>query len=101
MKSQIIAWLLAGVLFLTSVSSLALCGWYVVSAKTGVATQNEVTQLNITGSAVRSLLIDSVEYSKRNAAITPLLQSLNVLPRAQASANPATTVPTTPKASSR
>lgn len=101
MKNQILAVILAGVMLLTSAGSLFMCGWYVLSAKQGIATQFEIAKVNVIGNTVRSLLVDSVEYSKHNPNITPLLQSCNVLPRTPQTPGPAPSAPAAPKSSSK
>lgn len=89
MRVQIVAAILAGVLFLSSLLTFGFCAWYVLSARANIATQGEIVRVNAHGAAVRALLMESAEYSKRHPSMTPLLQSLNVLPRAPLPTNQA------------
>jgi hypothetical protein len=81
MKIKMLLSTLAGLLLVTSAIAAGSCLWYVWSCRQDVAASLELERVNLRGKAVQALLRDSVEYSKHNPAIVPLLQNLNVLPR--------------------
>jgi hypothetical protein len=89
MKIRYAAAVLAGFLLLSSIMTAGLCTWLVWSSRQNMVVQAEVARLNALGGAIRALLMDSIEYSKRNPAMLPLLQSWNVLPRAAGTNQPA------------
>jgi hypothetical protein len=91
MKVQFLAAILAGVLLISSIATSAFCLWYVWSSRQNMRIQAEVVRLSALGNAVRAVLVESAEYSKRNPAMVPLLQTWNVLPRTGATNPPATT----------
>ena len=89
MKIHYLAAGLAGLLFLGSLCTCGLCLWYVWSYRQNMVVQTEVLRLSSTAAAVRSLLADSVEYSRRNSAILPLLKEWNLTPRIAPTNTPA------------
>ena len=80
MKTQRLTIALAGGLLVTSIFTVLLGAWYVISARQGVAAQADLAKVNFIQTATRSLLVDSVEYSKQHPGITPLLQSWSIAP---------------------
>lgn len=67
-------------LLLASVLSLAFfAGWYVLSVRQYRAVQAELALAEQNRSRLRLLVADCLEYRKRNSAIDPLLQSVNIL----------------------
>jgi len=70
---------------MSSIFTILLCVWYVLSARQSLFAQANVARVNFVENATRSLLMDAVEYSKQHPALTPLLQSWNVLPGASTS----------------
>jgi hypothetical protein len=86
MKNKLMAAPLAWLLLATSVLTVVFCLWFVWSSRQNLMAQVELERLNARGNALRALLQESVEFSKHNPAIVPLLQSLNVLPRGTNSA---------------
>jgi hypothetical protein len=81
MRIQYLARGLAYALLLSSLFTGALCLWCVWSSHQNNKVQRDVARLNAVATVVRSLLADSLEYSKHNPAMVPLLQQFNVLPR--------------------
>lgn len=71
---------------MSSIFTILLCVWYILSARQSLAAQADVAKVNFIENATRSLLMDAVEYSKQHPALTPLLQSWNVMPATGASA---------------
>ena len=65
---------LAGVSLISSVIAAGFCVWYVWSARQNLAAQTEIMHLNAKSQVVRALMLESVDYSKRNSAIVPILQ---------------------------
>ena len=67
-------------MLVTSIFAVLLGAWYVISSRQGVAAQTDLAKVNFIQTATRALLVDSVEYSKQHPALTPLLQSWNIVP---------------------
>jgi hypothetical protein len=80
MKIQRVTACLAGLALLSSAFASACCLWFVLSSRQNLAVQRDVMKINNFKTAMHSLLLDSIEYSKRNPSMVPLLQSWNVLP---------------------
>ena len=95
MRLQNAAAILVGLLLASSFCATGLSVWYVFSARQNMQAQREIAVLNARGNALRSLMGESIEYSKRNPAMVPVLQSWNILPRAS------TNQPTAPAGSGR
>jgi len=67
-------------LLLASVLSLGgFAGWYILSVRQYRAVQSELALAEQNRSRLRLLVADCLEYRKRNPAIDPLLQSVNIL----------------------
>lgn len=88
MKTQRLVIALAGGLLITSIFAVLLGLWFVLSARQGHAAQSDLVKANFLQSATRSLLVDSVEYSKQHPGLAPLLQSWNLLPPAGKTSTP-------------
>jgi len=81
MRMQYIAAGLAGMLFVSSIGTSGFCLWYVWSSRQNLQVQVDVMRINAGAAAVRSVLLESAEYSKHSPAMASLLQSWNVPPR--------------------
>ena len=84
---------LVGLLALSVLASIALCIFYVRAVGLAQTLQPEEQRLeaklmlvNRNRSIVRSMVDDALEYSKRNAAIDPLLQQFSLKPKPTAAA---------------
>ncbi|MBI5384559.1 MAG: hypothetical protein HZA90_07700 [Verrucomicrobia bacterium] len=101
MKTHILAAILGGVALITSLLAFGYCGYYVVSARAAMRTEGEFTRLNAISTAVRALLLDSLEYSKTHPSMTPLLQTWNIVARGPQATNPVPPLGIAPKTSTR
>jgi hypothetical protein len=99
MKSNFVATVLVAVLMVSAVATVGLCYWYVrvlVYAQAlqaqGQTLQRQLGVASRNNEIVRAMASDALEYSKRNPAIDPLLQQLDLKPKpsAGAPAKPAT-----------
>ena len=81
MKNSPLTTILVGVLAVISLWSLVLCGMYVHRSRQLVDLKNRAAAINYRQNAINSLVNDTVEYSKRNPAIEPILESAGVKPK--------------------
>jgi hypothetical protein len=88
MRIQFVAIGLAAILFVSSLAAAVLCLWYVWSYRQNMVVQNEMVRLNNVSAAVRSLVVDSFEYSKSNPSMLPVLKQFSIVPRAVATNQP-------------
>jgi hypothetical protein len=88
MKSNALTNLLVGLVVLTVLATTALALYYVRSVQKLNGLQLQTSIINRNRALASSLVNDAVEYSKRNPAIDPILQSIGVKPRAASSSAP-------------
>ena len=92
MKTNLSGVLLAVTLVLVALGTAWLFVSYVQLAEALQPLQDDVRQINGKQTAIQGLLVEAVEYSKRDPTIEPLLQSMGVRPRTNA-AQPAAKPP--------
>ncbi len=78
---------LVGVLFVSAALSVYYAVRFAYSTRDLRRIQPQVAEIQGRLNVAQSLLIETLEYSKRNPAIDPLLQSLNFKTNAPGSAN--------------
>jgi hypothetical protein len=76
------------VLALSTVLSVIFCALYISSTRELRRLQWQMTFINSRTSAITSLANETLEYSKRNPAIDPILEAFNIKPK---TGTPATT----------
>jgi hypothetical protein len=89
MKSNAVTNLLVGLVVLTVVATTSLALYYVRSVQNLNTLQLQTAIINRNRALANSLVAETVEYSKRNPAIDPILQSIGAKPRAGAPASQA------------
>ena len=72
-KSNPLAVVLVTALFLSALASSWFSAWWFLGARELQSIEYQYQSLNQVSAAMQSLANDSVEYSKRNPAIDPLL----------------------------
>ena len=77
-KKDSFAVLLVGLLFVSAIVSLVLAVWYGFNVRDLRRLQPQTAASQARLNLAQALLSDMLEYSKRNPAIDPLLQSLNL-----------------------
>lgn len=76
LKNNLLSMLLAGVLTLTSIGAAVMIYTYIQTATKVQHNQGLITVINRNQGSLQNLANDAVQYSRRNPAIDPLLQSL-------------------------
>ncbi len=92
MKLESLAAFLVGTLSVCAVAGVVLSANYWFSTRTLRRLQPQAMAYQARLSLAQALLNDTLEYSKRNPAIDPLLQSLNI----KTNGSPAATAPKPP-----
>jgi hypothetical protein len=82
--------ILLAVLAVSALASVVLCWQYIGNTRQLRQLNTTAAQINNNRALVQALAADAVEYSKRNPAIDPLLESIGAKP---AKAGAATTAP--------
>jgi hypothetical protein len=89
MKSNPLLVALVAVLVVCAVMTAVLSATFTLKLRKLGSMQARLIQINNVNSFLRSLSADSVEYSKKNPAINPLLQTFGVIsPEPKPAANP-------------
>ncbi len=88
MKNEPLIGTLVGVLALCALASVVLCYLYVAKSRELRALQGQVMLVTNRRAAFNALIVDSIEYSKKNSAINPILEAIGATPAKPA---PATT----------
>jgi len=88
-RANPIAVLLITVIFLFSLASCWFAGWWFLGARELQALEYQYQSMQQTSSAIQALANESIEYSRRNPSIDPLLQQfeLKSRPTSQAPTN--------------
>jgi hypothetical protein len=81
MKINLLTAVLVGVLLVCSLLATWISVRYFFSVKELQQLQGEMLRVNQTVAAVQSLAAQAVDYSKRNPAIDPILQSFELKPK--------------------
>ena len=94
MKNNPLAATLLGLLLVSTIFTTVLTYRYIASLRKLRGLQPAIVQINNNRNIMQALANDTVEYSKRNPSIDPLLQSVGLKPGpnapAAAAAKPAT-----------
>jgi len=80
MKNDSLSATLIGVLFLSAVLSLVFCGLYTKSSRDTRLLQSQIGNINNRRAYINALAGETLEYSKKNPAIDPILESAGVKP---------------------
>jgi hypothetical protein len=80
MRSNPVAAVLVGALFLSSLASCWSAAWWFLGARELQNLEYQFQALQRTSSAMQSLANDAIEYSRRNPSIDPLLQKFELKP---------------------
>ena len=70
-----------GVLTISALASVGLCWSYIGSAREFRALQAQAGMINNNRALIHALANDAMEYSKRNPAIDPILESVGLKPK--------------------
>ena len=73
--------LLVAVLAVSALTSVGLCFKYISNARQFRALNTQMSFINQRMTAVQALAADAVEYSKRNPAIDPILETIGAKPK--------------------
>jgi len=71
---------LLGVLTLSVLGSVVLCWLYISSVRELRSLQTQASMINKNRAVINALANDTVEYSKKNKEIDPILQSVGLKP---------------------
>jgi hypothetical protein len=94
MRNNQIAVVLAGLLLVSTLITAFLTIRYTLSVRKLQAYAARAVQANSSRSLVQSLINDTLEYSKKNPDINPLLQEVGVKPGGKVSAPVSAPAPT-------
>jgi hypothetical protein len=91
MKRDVLAMGLVGVLLVATLATAGICYWYLLTARNVRAMQGALSTANRNQQVMQALAIEVNEYAKRNRAIIPLLEDLNLRQRVPMTNAPAAT----------
>ena len=80
MKNNPLVTVLLGVLTLSVLGSVILCWLYISNMRELRSLQTQASMINNNRAVINALATDTVEYSKKNKAIDPILQSVGLKP---------------------
>lgn len=89
MKKDVLGMALVAVLFISTVTTGAMCYVYLKTSRAVRAAQYQVGQINRNKQVLQALAFDLNEYSKRNQSIVPLLDQMNLRMRTATANAPA------------
>ncbi len=81
MKSNPLTSILLGVLALSAVASVVCCYFFVSDTREKGSLNGVIMNFRIREPALNALVGDCLEYSKKNPAIDPLLESIGAKPK--------------------
>ena len=93
MKNSPLITILLGVLTVSALASVVLCWLYISNTRQLRSLQSQANMINNNRTVMTALANDTMEYSKKNPAIDPILESVGLKPsksNAPAAARPAT-----------
>jgi hypothetical protein len=93
MNQNMLTNFLVGILALAILATAAMALWQVRSVQKLNTLQFQTVQINRNRAAINGLATEAIEYSKRNPAMVPLLQSVGLKPK---QATPAGSPPAKP-----
>jgi hypothetical protein len=88
MRNNAFTQLLVGVTALSILATAGLAFYYVQTVRKLNYLQSQAAIINRNRTLVNALVMETVEYSKRNPAIDPILQSVNIKARPGAPSSP-------------
>ncbi|HEV2392022.1 MAG TPA: hypothetical protein VG146_06625 [Verrucomicrobiae bacterium] len=80
MRNSPLTTVLLFILFLSALASLFLCWRYIAYAREFRDLQREVVAVQSRRAFIQSLASETLEYSKRNPAIDPILEGAGLIP---------------------
>jgi hypothetical protein len=83
MNKDPITLLLAAALLVSASATAGLCYWYLQCVREHQMAQEGVVRINQKKSGIQAMATESIEYSKRNPALLPVLQSLGINRRSE------------------
>jgi hypothetical protein len=86
MKNNPMTTVLLGVLTVSALLSVGFCWRYVSTTRELRSLQTQANLINNNRTMINALANDAVEYSKKNPAIEPILESVGLKPGKSASA---------------
>lgn len=89
MKTSPLTTVLLGLVGLSVLLSLALCFAHISADKELRVLKTQFNQVNQNRTAISGLVAESLEYSKRNPAINPILEQAGLKPKEGAAPRPA------------
>ncbi len=93
MRNNAFTQLLVGLTALSILATAGLAFYYVQTVRKLNLLQSQAALLNRNRTLVNALVNDTVEYSKHNPSIDPILQSVNIKPRPGTAPPPASPKP--------
>lgn len=93
MRNDVLTKLLVGLVVLSVLATSGLAFLYVRSVQKMNQLQRQAAFVNRNRALVNSLAAEAVEYSKRNPAIDPVLQSVRIKPKPRPAAGQADQTP--------
>jgi len=76
MKNNPLSAILIGALTLSALASVVLCWVYISNTRELRRLETQTAFINNNRAVINALLNDTIEYSKRNAAMVPVLESV-------------------------
>ena len=80
MKNNPLTTVLLGVLTVSTLLSVGFCWRYISNTRELRSLQTQANLINNNRTMITALANDTVEYSKKNPAIDPILESVNLKP---------------------
>ena len=80
MRKSPLTTILLGLLTVSALASVVLCWLYISSTRQLRALQTQANIINNNRTVMTALANDAIEYSKRNPAIDPILESIGLKP---------------------
>ncbi len=87
MKNSPLMTVLLVLVTLSALTSVVVCFLYIANARELRSLQGQVIAVQTSRAALASLVNDAVDYSKRNQAIDPILETAGVKPKAGGATN--------------
>ena len=84
MKNSPLTTILLVLLAISALCSVWFCLSYISKSRELHALRSQTTRINGRGMAFNALLTDTMEYSKKNPAIDPLLETVGLKPKSGA-----------------
>jgi hypothetical protein len=101
MKNNLLTTMLLGVLLVCALFSLALCWIYIHNTRQLHVLQRNETYMRSHEMFINNLVAETVEYSKRNPAVDPILEAIGVKAPKAGAAPAAAPAPAKPSTSTK